>query len=46
MRQRDQIDSNRKVAPLRPAKDAHILCSDGLDADQILELAKALVFEK
>jgi cytidylate kinase len=46
MRQRDQIDSNRKVAPLRPAKDAHILCSDGLDADQILELAKVLVFEK
>lgn len=43
MRSRDQIDSNRKVAPLRPAKDAHILCSDGLDADQVLELAKALV---
>jgi cytidylate kinase len=44
MRQRDQIDSHRKVAPLRPAQDAHILCSDGLDANQILELAKALVF--
>lgn len=44
MRKRDKIDSNRKVAPLRPAKDAHILCSDGLDANQVLELAKALVF--
>jgi cytidylate kinase len=44
MRQRDQIDSNRKVAPLRPASDARILCSDGLDADQVLELAKAMVF--
>ena len=44
MRKRDQIDSHRKVAPLRPADDAHILCSDGLDADQILELTKALVF--
>jgi CMP/dCMP kinase len=44
MRKRDQIDSNRKVAPLRPAKDAHILCSDGLDADQVLELVKAMVF--
>ncbi|OGN94148.1 MAG: cytidylate kinase [Chloroflexi bacterium RBG_13_50_21] len=44
--ERDQIDSNRKVAPLRPANDAHILCSDGLDADQVLELAKALVFGK
>jgi cytidylate kinase len=44
MRTRDQIDSHRKVAPLRPADDAHILCSDGLDANQVLELAKALVF--
>jgi cytidylate kinase len=44
MRKRDQIDSNRVVAPLRPAKDAHILCSDGLDANQVLDLAKALVF--
>jgi CMP/dCMP kinase len=44
MRKRDQIDSNRVVAPLRPAKDAHILCSDGLDANQVLEVAKALVF--
>jgi len=46
MRRRDQIDSQRKVAPLKPAKDACILCSDGLDADQVLELAKAMVFEK
>jgi cytidylate kinase len=46
IRERDQIDSNRKVAPLRPAKDAHILSSDGLDADQVLEQAKALVFGK
>ena len=45
MRRRDQIDSNRKVAPLRPAKDAYILCSDGLDADQVLELTKALVLK-
>jgi cytidylate kinase len=46
IRERDQIDSNRKVAPLRPAEDAHILCSDGLDANQVLELAKELVFER
>jgi cytidylate kinase len=44
IRERDQIDSNRKVAPLRPAEDAHILCSDNLDAEQVLERAKALVF--
>lgn len=46
MRKRDQIDSSREIAPLRPAQDAHILCSDGLDADQVLEVAKALVFGK
>ncbi|NJD58980.1 MAG: (d)CMP kinase [Anaerolineales bacterium] len=44
MRKRDQIDSHRKVAPLRPADDARILCSDGMDADQVLEAAKAMVF--
>ena len=44
MHKRDQIDSNRKVAPLRPAMDAHVVCSDGLDADQVLELVKAMVF--
>jgi len=39
---RDQIDSNREVSPLRPAVDAYILCSDGLDADQVLDRVKAL----
>jgi cytidylate kinase len=43
MRKRDQIDSNRKVAPLRPAEDAQLLCSDGLDAGQVLEAAKAML---
>jgi cytidylate kinase len=46
MRRRDQIDSQRKVAPLRPADDAEILCTDGLDADQVLERAKLLVYER
>ncbi|OGO26185.1 MAG: cytidylate kinase [Chloroflexi bacterium RBG_16_54_11] len=44
MRQRDQIDSNRKVAPLRPADDAHVLCSDELDAEQVFDQALVLVF--
>jgi cytidylate kinase len=44
MRRRDEIDSQRKVAPLRPAEDAIILCSDGLNADQVLERAKSMVF--
>jgi len=46
MRKRDQIDSNRKVAPLRRARDAHFLCSDGLDADQVLQQALAMVYAK
>lgn len=37
MRRRDQIDSTRDVAPLRPAKDSIILDSDQLDADQVFE---------
>jgi cytidylate kinase len=46
MRRRDQIDTGRKVAPLRPAEDAHILPSDGLDADQVLAAALAMVSGK
>lgn len=46
MRKRDQIDSSRKVAPLRQAKDALFLCSDGLDADQVLQKALEMVFEQ
>lgn len=42
MRQRDQIDSTRQVAPLRPANDAIILDSDNLNAEQVLEQVKAL----
>jgi CMP/dCMP kinase len=34
---RDKIDSTRKVAPLRPADDAVILTSDGMDAAEVLE---------
>jgi len=37
MRRRDQIDSTRAVAPLRPAKDAVIINSDGLNIEQVLE---------
>lgn len=35
MRQRDEIDSNRVVAPLRPADDAKIIQTDHLDQDQV-----------
>lgn len=36
MRKRDQFDSNREIAPLRPAEDAIIIDSENLDADQVL----------
>lgn len=45
MRRRDQIDSTRAVAPLRPAGDAVILNTDGLDAEQVLERILSLVGE-
>jgi CMP/dCMP kinase len=37
--ERDRIDSTRAVAPLKPAKDAVILDSDKLSADQVFEKA-------
>jgi cytidylate kinase len=40
---RDQIDSTRTVAPLRPADDAVIIDSDGLNADQVFEQVKMLI---
>ncbi len=43
MKKRDQIDSTREVAPLRPADDAVILNSDGVTAEEVLEQVKALL---
>jgi cytidylate kinase len=42
MRARDYIDSTRDLAPLRPAEEAVIVSTDGLDADQVLEQVKVL----
>lgn len=38
MRRRDQIDSTRKVAPLRPADDARILVTDNLNAEDVIDV--------
>jgi cytidylate kinase len=43
MTRRDQIDSSRRVAPLRPADDAHILDTTGLDVKQVLAWVMARV---
>ena len=45
IRNRDQIDSNRAISPLRPADDAHIVDTDQMDAAEtlvyILELVRS-----
>lgn len=37
MRRRDKVDSTRAVAPLRPADDAIILNTDGLNIEEVLQ---------
>lgn len=43
LRERDQIDSNREVAPLRPADDAVLLKTDGVGREQVLDQVLGLV---
>lgn len=42
MQERDHLDSTREVAPLKPAVDAVIIDSDGLNPDEVLEAALTL----
>jgi len=46
LQERDERDSRRAVAPLRPADDAVILDSSGMTADQVLERALQIVSQK
>lgn len=46
MRQRDKIDANRAVAPLRPAEDAITLTSEGKIPTEVLAEAIQLVKDK
>ena len=45
IRRRDERDSKRTVAPLKPAPDAHILDTSDLDIDAVLRRAIAIVEE-
>ncbi|MDZ4160047.1 MAG: (d)CMP kinase [Anaerolineaceae bacterium] len=45
MRRRDAIDSTRTVAPLKPAPDAVILCTDGIAIDQLVEQVLSLLYQ-
>ena len=42
VRRRDQIDSTRRYAPLRPAPDAVVIDNTGLTAEQVLERVMSL----
>lgn len=42
MQERDRIDSQRAIAPLRPADDAHIISTAGLGVEEIVERIAAL----
>jgi CMP/dCMP kinase len=42
LERRDGIDSGRRTSPLRPAEDAVILPTDGLNPDQVVERILAL----
>lgn len=44
MHRRDQIDSERTYAPLRPAEDAIIIDTDGLDIEDVLTRIEPLVW--
>lgn len=46
MRERDERDTNRAVAPLKPAEDATVIDTSGLDADQVFEQARDIVAAK
>jgi len=46
VRQRDEIDSNRDVAPLRPAEDAVVIDSDMMTVQQVLEQVLKLVSDR
>lgn len=45
MRDRDHLDSTRKIAPLRPAEDATILDSTAMDAEEVFTKSLSLARE-
>lgn len=43
LKSRDEIDSNRKVAPLRAAEDAHRILTDGMSIQEVVNAIKSLL---
>jgi len=44
LKNRDQIDSSREIAPLKKAADAHVIQADCLGIRQVLDKARELVY--
>ena len=40
---RDMLDSKRKLSPLAPAKDAFIIDTSSIDADELLSIATNII---
>ncbi len=43
LKNRDNIDSNREIAPLKPADDAHVIIADCLGIRQVLDQVRELI---
>lgn len=46
LRERDRIDSHRAASPLRPAKDAVVIDTDGLGVTEVVDRVLALAAER
>ncbi len=46
LRERDERDEKRAIAPLRPAEDAYIIDSSKLDASEVFEKSNILISKK
>lgn len=46
LRERDERDENRAVAPMRPADDAYIIDSSKLDASEVFKTSSDLILQK
>ncbi|MAG70805.1 MAG: cytidylate kinase, partial [Acidobacteria bacterium] len=43
LERRDKIDSRRKASPLKPARDAQVIVTDGMTVEQVADFIQAIV---
>ena len=46
MSERDRLDSERTHSPLMPAKDAHIVNTDGLNIEEVVDSITLIIGEE